>query len=237
VIPWLDNLKSGFPDPDLALREPNGLLAAGGKLSPDWLLCAYRQGIFPWYEAEQPILWWTPDPRAVLMPDWLHVSKNLHKFLRQKRYSVTMDEDFTAVIRNCAAPRKGSESTWIGADMQSAYITLHETGHAHSVECWSDNELVGGLYGVSIGKVFFGESMFSLCPNASKIAFVYLVRQLQEWGFRLIDCQQDSPHLRTLGARNIARAQFLRILDRECRHAATVGCWRLDWSYDECGNW
>ncbi|MGB5534984.1 MAG: leucyl/phenylalanyl-tRNA--protein transferase, partial [Thiogranum sp.] len=168
-----------FPDVSLALREPDGLLAVGGDLTADRILSAYRRGIFPWYSDKQPILWWSPDPRTVLFPARLKLSRSLRKTLRRARFRVTMDQAFREVIAACAAPRPGSFGTWITQDMADAYNALHETGCAHSVECWLDDRLVGGLYGVSTGRVFFGESMFSRVPDASKVAFAWLVRQLK----------------------------------------------------------
>ena len=216
---WLDPYDPDirFPEVGLALREPDGLLAIGGDLSVPRLLEAYRHGIFPWYSQGQPILWWSPDPRLVLFTDELRVSRSLRKTLRKGRFEVTLDRDFPAVIRACAEPRAGEVGTWITRAMQNAYIALYEAGHAHSVECRLDGELVGGLYGVSIGRVFFGESMFARVSDASKVAFVWLVRQLQRRGFRLIDCQVHTGHLVRLGARGIARAEFTRILAQDCR--------------------
>ena len=216
---WLDpdDPDTRFPDVGFALTEPDGLLAIGGDLSVARLLEAYRQGIFPWYGQGQPILWWSPDPRLVLFPDELRVSRSLRKTLRRGRFEVTLDADFTSVISACAAPRAGEDGTWITRAMQAAYIRLHESGHAHSVECRLDGELVGGLYGVSIGRVFFGESMFARTSDASKVAFVWLVRQLQRWDFHLVDCQVHTGHLASLGARDIPRQEFSRMLADSCR--------------------
>ena len=216
---WLDpdDPDPGFPDVGLALTEPDGLLAIGGDLSVSRLLEAYRQGIFPWYGQGQPILWWSPDPRLVLFPEALRVSRSLRKTLRKGHFAVTLDTDFPAVISACAGPRAGEDGTWITRAMQLAYTRLHESGHAHSVECRLDGELVGGLYGVAIGRVFFGESMFARTSDASKVAFVWLVRQLQRWDFRLIDCQVHTGHLASLGARDIPRRQFSRLLAKGCR--------------------
>jgi leucyl/phenylalanyl-tRNA--protein transferase len=216
---WLDpdDPDTHFPDVELALTEPDGLLAIGGDLTVARLLDAYRQGIFPWYGQGQPILWWSPDPRLVLFPDALRISRSLRKTLRRRRFEVTMDRDFAAVISACAGPRAGKDGTWITRAMQTAYIRLHQSGHAHSVECRLDGELAGGLYGVAIGRVFFGESMFARTSDASKVAFVWLVRQLQRWGFRLIDCQIHTRHLASLGARDLPRRQFSRMLAEDCR--------------------
>lgn len=212
MLTWLSPDSHAFPPLACALREPNGLLAAGGDLSAGRLLAAYRHGCFPWYQDDQPLLWWSPDPRTVLFPEELHVSRSLAKCLRQQRLRVSFDEDFAAVIRACAAPRSYADGTWITSDMQNAYLQLHELGHAHSVEVWDGEQLVGGLYGLAIGQLFFGESMFSRRDNASKVGFVTLVRKLQAWGFVLIDCQMPTAHLHGFGARAIARADFAEYL-------------------------
>lgn len=209
MIPWLHPLRIDFPPVNEALEDPNGLLAAGGDLSAERILAAYRQGIFPWYNPDEPILWWSPDPRCVLFPDELHVSRSLRKAARRGDYRLTLDTAFERVIQSCAAPRGGQPGTWISVDMQHAYCRLHLLGHAHSVELWREGALVGGLYGIALGGVFFGESMFSTQSNASKIAFVHLVEQLKEWGYAMIDCQVYSDHLASLGAREIPRRQFI----------------------------
>lgn len=201
-----------FPDISSALTEPNGLLAAGGDLSASRLLCAYRRGIFPWYSEDQPILWWSPDPRMVLFPSQLRVSSSLRKKLRQRAFRVSTNEAFPEVVEGCAAPRANQPGTWITQEMVQAYQTLYELSYARSLECWQDQRLVGGLYGVSLGGVFFGESMFSLEPDASKVALFHLCQQ----GYEMIDCQMPSAHLGRLGARPIARAEFARLLDRWC---------------------
>lgn len=216
-LTWFDSHnavepQAPFPPSSYALKEPNGLLAVGGDLSPSRLLQAYRQGIFPWYEEGQPILWWTPDPRMVLFPDECHLSRSLQKLLRQNRFHLTADRVFPEVIDNCAAPRGGIPGTWITPEMRAAYIALHETGYAHSIEVWEADELVGGLYGVAQGAIFFGESMFSRRPNTSKVAFASLAQTLHHWGYRLLDCQVASPHLFSLGAREISRTEFEAIL-------------------------
>lgn len=204
---------SSFPSVEKALREPNGLLAAGGDLSPRRLLEAYRKGIFPWFNEGEPILWWSPNPRMVLFPDELKISRSLRKMLKKDHYQIRTDCSFSQVMHACAAPRKEQAGTWIHPEMIAAYTTLHEMGLAHSVETWVDGVLVGGLYGISLGRVFFGESMFSLVPDASKIAFVHLVKQLQYWEFGLIDCQVKTNHLASLGAREISRKEFGQRLD------------------------
>lgn len=215
---WLDPeaLEIVFPDVELALQEPDGLLAVGGKLATEWILQAYRRGIFPWYGQGQPILWWAPDPRLVLFPKNLRVSRSLKKTIKKGLFTVTLDKAFEAVIDACARPRPGQSGTWITPEMRSAYVELHHAGHAHSVESWYDGRLAGGLYGIAIGHVFFGESMFTEMSDASKTAFVTLVRQLQRWGFSLIDCQVYTQHLASLGAATIPRKEFTAILDREC---------------------
>jgi leucyl/phenylalanyl-tRNA--protein transferase len=228
-IPWLSARHPElFPDPERALSEPNGLLAAGGDLSQRRLLAAYRRGIFPWYSEGEPILWWSPHPRAVLFPDELKISRSLRKTLKKQLFSVRLDHDFAAVIHACAAPRLGASGTWITAELQQAYCQLHENGFAHSVECWQAGELVGGLYGVAIGRVFFGESMFSRATDASKVALVYLTKQLKRWDFQLIDCQVSSAHLRSLGARDIPRSEFGSLLSRWTTSPPRPGPWRLD---------
>jgi leucyl/phenylalanyl-tRNA--protein transferase len=211
MIPLLGD-EPAFPPDERALREPNGLLAAGGALSPRWLLAAYRRGIFPWYSEGEPILWWTPDPRLVLVPDEFHASHSLRKALRQRRFEVRADTDFAAVLRGCAAPRAPAPGTWITPAMQAAYLKMHELGHAHSVECWRDGRLVGGLYGMAIGRVFFGESMFARETDASKVALAHLARLLVDRGYGMIDCQMTTAHLLSLGAREIPRRRFTAAL-------------------------
>jgi len=227
---WIppDDADAGFPDASLALAEPDGLLAAGGDLSPERLLNAYRNGIFPWYSDGQPILWWSPNPRTVLYPEQPKVSRSLRKVLRQERFELSYDRAFERVIAACAAPRSEKAGTWITDAMMHAYTKLHRLGHAHSIECWLDGELVGGLYGVSIGRVFFGESMFSRARDASKVAFVQLARQLADWQFGLIDCQVYSSHLASLGARSIPRKLFLEQLDKLCELDPAPGAWQTD---------
>ncbi len=211
VAPW-DGLDD-FPPTSMALRDPNGLLAVGGDLSVSRLLRAYRRGIFPWYEADQPVLWWSPDPRMVLVPGEAHCSRSMGKLLRSSKWQVTVDRQFADVVKGCAAPRREQPGTWISPAMQRAYTALHSEGYAHSIEVLDDrNALIGGLYGVALGRIFFGESMFSLAPNASKMAFITLSRWLERAGFRLIDCQVANPHLVSLGAREIPRQRFEDIL-------------------------
>lgn len=216
---WIDpdSPEIFFPDVETALREPDGLLAVGGDLKPERLLLAYRNGIFPWFGPDQPILWWAPDPRLVLFPEQLRISRSLSRTLRKQRFTVTFDTAFAQVVDECAAPRPGQAGTWITPEMQSAYRRMHELGHAHSVECWQHGELVGGLYGIAIGHVFFGESMFTRVADASKVGFVTLVQQLQASGYRLIDCQVHTDHLESLGAMMIPRPDFTRLLARETR--------------------
>jgi leucyl/phenylalanyl-tRNA--protein transferase len=233
---WIDPRDSNvdFPDVSLALEEPDGLLAVGGDLSPARLTAAYRQGIFPWYNDDQPILWWAPNPRAVLFPADLKISRSLQKTLRKtlhnKKFTVSFDQAFAEVIEACSGPRKphNDPGTWITDDMKQAYQQFHAQGLAHSVECWCDGKLVGGLYGVAIGQVFFGESMFSRQTDASKVAFVTLVQQLSRWGFALIDCQVQSQHLESLGARNIRREDFMALLDQHCEQPGRPGLWQVD---------
>ncbi|MFN3580325.1 MAG: leucyl/phenylalanyl-tRNA--protein transferase [Pseudomonas sp.] len=215
-LTWLDNHNLDFPPAEQALEEPEGLLAAGGDLSPVRLLHAYRNGIFPWYQDGQPLLWWCPNPRTVLIPKQLHVSRSMRKFLRSNDLTLTFDRAFAEVISACAEPRDYTDATWITEEMQAAYCELHNLGIAHSVEAWRDGELVGGLYGLALGKVFFGESMFSRSSNASKAAFIHLVEQLEAWGFQMIDCQMPTEHLFSLGAQSISREDFLRRLQDYC---------------------
>jgi leucyl/phenylalanyl-tRNA--protein transferase len=216
-----------FPPPGEA--EPSGLLAVGGDLASPRLLAAYAAGIFPWYEDPQPILWFSPDPRWLLLPSELHVARRLARTLRSRRFTVTLDTEFGRVIRGCATVRRtGEPGTWITPAMQAAYAELFALGFAHSAETWQDGELVGGVYGVSLGAAFFGESMFALRPDASKVAFATLVCQLERWGFELIDCQMHTEHLARFGASDWPRARFLRHLHRALRRETRRGCWSLD---------
>ena len=206
MIPWLDG--PSFPAVDSALSEPNGLLAVGGELSPDWLLAAYRRGIFPWYSSDQPILWWSPDPRLVLVPAKMRITRSLRKTLRRHRFDVRFDTAFREVVAACAAPREPDLGTWITDEMQDAYLRLHELGYAHSVESWVGDELVGGLYGIALGRAFFGESMFSRKTDASKAALAHLAHYLQQQDFAVIDCQMTTSHLLSLGAEEMSRRDF-----------------------------
>jgi leucyl/phenylalanyl-tRNA--protein transferase len=227
VIPWLEP-EQPFPPVHRALREPNGLLAAGGDLSVKRLVAAYRQGIFPWYGEGQPVLWWSPDPRMVLYPSEITVSRSLRKRLRKRDFELRVDTCFVRVIRACAEPRAGQGGTWITDDMLEAYASLHAAGMAHSVETWIDGELTGGLYGVALGGVFFGESMFSRATDASKIALVHLARQLERWNFGIVDCQMATTHLASLGAREIPRKDFVRALSELVNYPTRTGQWRFD---------
>jgi leucyl/phenylalanyl-tRNA--protein transferase len=216
-----------FPPPEAA--EPGGLLAVGGDLEPERLLLAYAHGIFPWYDESLPILWHSPDPRMVLLPRELHVSRSLARTLRRRRFALTLDRAFARVIAACAeTPRRGASGTWITPEMRAAYVRLHEQGFAHSAEAWAEGELAGGVYGVALGGCFFAESMFARRSDASKAALATLVRQLERWGFELVDCQLPSPHLARLGAREWPRARFLRHLRVALARAARRGPWRLD---------
>lgn len=226
-------LKPGSADlrfPPVELASPEGLLAVGGDLRAERLLEAYRHGIFPWYNPGQPILWWSPDPRAVLFPAKLRVSRSLGKTLRRKKFEVRLDTAFRDVMQRCAEPRdnRPGHGTWITPEMIEAYCILHERGLAHSVESWSDGKLVGGLYGVALGRAFFGESMFSRETDASKVAFVQLVRQLELWGFAFVDCQLPSAHLFSLGAEEIRRRDFLDRLERALQQPGRPGRWRFE---------
>lgn len=221
MISWLTE-NSPFPPVAKALPDPNGLLAAGGALTPHRLLDAYRHGIFPWYSAGDPILWWSPDPRMVLFPEEFRISASFAKVLRNKPHEVRTDTAFEQVMRACAAPRNGQPGTWIDEQMIAAYCELHSLGHAHSIETWMDGKLAGGLYGVAIGRMFYGESMFSMEPNASKIALAHLCGQ----GPLMIDCQMYTPHLASLGARLIPRDKFIARLEE------LVNCKPVTWQFD-----
>jgi leucyl/phenylalanyl-tRNA---protein transferase len=212
MIPWLNpSANPHFPETVTALEDPAGLLAAGGRLSVDWLLLAYSRGIFPWFNEGEPILWWSPAPRTVLYPDSFHTSRSLARLDRQQRYNLSENRDFEAVIRACANDRKGQRGTWINSQMVAAYIDMHRAGHAHSIECRNGDELVGGLYGIALGKVFFGESMFSGITNASKLC----LKHLAECGrYAMIDCQLATDHLQSLGAVQIERNEFEAALAR-----------------------
>jgi leucyl/phenylalanyl-tRNA--protein transferase len=227
VIPFLGP-HDPFPPVDRALTDPNGLLAAGADLSPERLIDAYTHGIFPWFSDEDPVLWWSPDPRMVLFTSEVHVSKSLRKRIRSGKIRVTFDSCFPQVMEGCAAPRPGQDGTWITDEMSEAYLRLFEMGLAHSVEAWEEERLVGGLYGVTLGRMFFGESMFSRAPDASKVALVTLVRQIERWGFTCIDCQMSTNHLSSLGAREIPRSAFLRQIRPLMRQAAVPSPWKVD---------
>jgi leucyl/phenylalanyl-tRNA---protein transferase len=216
-----------FPSP--ALAEPSGLLAVGGDLSPKRLIVAYASGIFPWYHEGLPILWHSPDPRMVLLAGQVHVGRSLAKEIRRGRYEIRLDTSFSAVMEACAGvPRPEQDGTWITDEMLEAYIELHRLGFAHSAEAWKDGELVGGLYGVSLGAAFFGESMFARAPDASKVAFVTLVRQLERWGIELVDCQVKTSHLARFGATEWPRKLFLSALDKALAEPTRRGQWRFD---------
>lgn len=232
-VTWLDPQSIIFPPVEQALTEPNGLLAAGGDLEPERLLKAYDFGIFPWYEEGQPILWWSPTPRMVLVPAKFRTSRSLRKTLRKNRFEIRIDTAFEAVVRACAKKRDDQQGTWITADMLTAYCRLHSLGHAHSFECWEEDELVGGLYGVARGKVFFGESMFSRTTDASKVALSALARQLRKWDFSLIDCQVSSDHLCSLGAEEISRSEFAETLRVNRSAGETDQPWKLDLENDD----
>jgi leucyl/phenylalanyl-tRNA--protein transferase len=226
VIYWLRE-DAPFPPIEQALAEPNGLLAAGGDLSPERLLDAYRHGIFPWYSEGQPILWWSPDPRMVLFVDEFKPSRTLRKTISRRRFDVRVDTAFRSVIESCAAPSDTRSGTWITPAIVDAYTRLHRLGYAHSVEAWADGALVGGLYGVAIGRMFFGESMFARETDASKVALVHLVEMLRYRDMPLIDCQQQTPHLARLGARPILRRTFAEALARLVHSPQPAGTWRV----------
>lgn len=227
MLAWLQG-GDPFPPVEQALRNPNGLLCAGADLSPERLLDAYRRGIFPWYSGDEPILWWSPDPRMVLFCDELKVSRSLAKSLRNKGYRVRIDSAFRRVLEGCSGPRRGDGGTWLSEDMRKAYFALHRAGHAHCFETWRDDELVGGLYGVAVGRMFYGESMFSRATDASKVALVALVEGLRARGLPLIDCQMRTPLLASLGAREIPRRAFLRRVASLVNYAEPAGNWRSE---------
>ncbi|VAX11857.1 Leucyl/phenylalanyl-tRNA--protein transferase [hydrothermal vent metagenome] len=220
-----NNPDAPFPDVATAEQDPNGLLAVGGDLSPSRLINAYRHGIFPWYSEEQPILWWSPDPRTVLFPEQLKISRSLRKTLRKQIYRISFDQHFEQVLQACAAPRHDTDGTWITSSMEAAYVALHKQFAAHSIEVWHQDELVGGLYGVAIGQVFFGESMFSNMRDASKVGLVFLVERLKQYGYQLIDCQVYTEHLISLGAEEISRQQFINHLNHWCTQPVKEGAW------------
>lgn len=227
MIPWLE-LGDPFPPVEEALREPNGLLAAGGDLSTPRLLQAYERGIFPWFGDGDPVLWWSPDPRMVLATDGMRITRSLRKTIRGGRFRVTADTAFPSVMAACAEPRPDQDGTWITGDVFDAYCTLASLGVAHSIEAWEGTTLVGGLYGVALGRMFFGESMFSRRSDASKVALAHLVRQLRRWSFPLIDCQMSTSHLASLGARTVSRAEFLTVVRRCVTEPAVPAPWQLD---------
>ncbi|MGE0814147.1 MAG: leucyl/phenylalanyl-tRNA--protein transferase [Vicinamibacterales bacterium] len=227
MVPWLGP-RDPFPPPATARRSPNGLLAAGGGLAVPRLLDAYRQGVFPWFSDGEPVLWWCPDPRMVLPTDAMHVSASLARRLKRGGHRVTADTAFVDVVRACAEPRRDDGGTWITAEMLDAYATLHRAGHAHSVEVWVDGALAGGIYGVAVGRAFFGESMFSRVTDGSKIAVAWLAAQLRRWDVPFIDCQVPSDHLASLGAVPLGRGEFLAALPHLVDQPALPAVWRLD---------
>ncbi len=211
--------------PPAHLASPSGILAVGGDLSPERLLEGYRQGIFPWYTEHEPIIWWSPDPRFVLFPPEIRISRSMRQILRRQHFRITFDQAFRDVIASCQKPRPGQNGTWITEEMKKAYITLHELGYAHSVESWQGEILVGGVYGISLGRCFFGESMFSFASNASKAALITLNNKLRDRSFGLIDCQIRSPHLASLGARDVPRKEFITLLERLLGQETIRGSW------------
>jgi leucyl/phenylalanyl-tRNA--protein transferase len=227
MIHWLGD-RDPFPPVETALTEPNGLLAAGGDLSPARLLEAYRQGIFPWSADDEPMLWWSPDPRMVLFVGELRVARSLRRRIRSGAFRVTADTAFAEVVAGCAGPRRDGDGTWITPAIAGAYTHLHRAGYAHSFEAWADDVLAGGLYGVSLGRMFYGESMFARVGDASKVAFAAAVRQLARWRFEMIDCQMSTGHLASLGAREIPRTEFLRRMRRLLAADPVPSPWRLD---------
>lgn len=236
MIPLLGPLDR-FPPVSRALVDPNGLLAAGGGLGVDRLVDAYARGIFPWFSEGDPVLWWCPDPRMVLETGAVHVSRSLKRRLKKRDYVVTLDRAFRQVLQECAAPRDHEKGTWLVPAMIRAYERLHRAGLAHSVEVWMDDQLAGGLYGVALGRMFYGESMFSRQTDGSKIAIAYLCTQLQRWGFPIIDCQMRTSHLATLGAREMPRREFVALVGRLVKEAGRPGPWKLDEDLREVTSW
>lgn len=248
-IRYLDATHPEFPSTEFALEEPNGLLAVGGNLQPSTLLTAYSLGIFPWFDENQPYLWWSPSPRMTLAPKQAHYSKSLRKLARKKPFRISCDQAFESVMRNCSKiERPGQDGTWIDEEMIAAYCNLHELGYAHSIEAWHNDTLVGGLYGIALGKIFYGESMFSFSSGASKIAFASLCQQLQHWDFQLIDCQIYTDYLASFGAREIERSEFESIISQSVdgehsRFSDTMGVinipkgerWKEIWCLPEHG--
>lgn len=231
---WLDN-SLAFPDTSLALEDPNGLLAVGGDLSPERLLCAYQQGIFPWFTDDQPILWWSPSPRMALIPDELHIGRSAKKLTRKRLFSLRVDTAFSAVVEQCSKiPRHGQDGSWITQEMSAAYNTLYSQGYAHSVEAWKEGRLVGGLYGVAIGRAFFGESMFSLASGASRVCFITLAKQLQAWNYEIVDCQIHTDYLESFGAKEMSRGEF-EIRLQGAVNTKGVENWRHAWTQPEFG--
>ena len=227
MLAWL-KIDEPFPPVELAMREPNGLLCAGLDLSPERILDAYRHGIFPWFCPGEPVLWWSPDPRMVLVPSEIKISRSLRQRMKRGGYEIRVDTCFREVMQACASPRAGQSGTWIVPAMLNAYTRLHQLGYAHSIETWMDGELVGGLYGIAIGRMFYGESMFSRQTDASKLALVHLCRQLDAWGFGLIDCQMETAHLASMGARPIPRAEFIQELKRLIKLNLVPQPWRFE---------
>ena len=232
-ITWLEPDSINFPDTSLALDDPNGLLAAGGDLSCERLLAAYAQGIFPWFSDNQPVLWWTPSPRLVLFPEKLQINRSTRKFANKRPFTFSVDTAFNKVIYECAHVQRNGEGTWITDEVRTAYCKLHEQGKAHSVEAWQNGKLVGGLYGIALGKVFFGESMFSLVSGASRLAFITLCLQLKAWDFQLIDCQVETDYLLSFGAEEINREEFEGLLQIHTK--ANSVKWQQAWTMPDYG--
>ena len=228
VLHQLNSQSADFPPVSQALQQPNGLLAFGGRLDTPTLITAYRSGIFPWYNQGEPVLWWSPDPRMVIKPDQIHISRSMHKFLKKHHYRISIDKDFAGVMHFCRRLREQAEATWITSEMEVAYNCLHRQGFAHSLEVWDGQELVGGIYGIAMDRMFFGESMFSGKPNTSKLAIIMLCQFLKDQEVQLLDCQVPNPHLESLGGEIMSRSVFLEKLKKYCRTTESIANWNYD---------
>lgn len=228
ILHQLNSHSADFPPVSQALKQPNGLLAFGGRLDSPTLISAYQSGIFPWYNQGEPVLWWSPDPRMVIKPERVHISRSMQKFMKKHQYRISIDENFAGVMHSCRRLREQAEGTWITTEMEEAYNRLHREGFAHSLEVWDRHELVGGLYGVAMDRMFFGESMFSRKPNTSKLTIIILCRFLDDQGIQWLDCQVPNPHLESLGGEIMSRSVFLEKLKKYCRTTESIANWNYD---------